>query len=71
MYAEFGDKLDLETNQSLQALAAALRAAGANSEFVEIPWGDHAFDALPGGLSGQLSLFYVERFLASVFSSAS
>ena len=48
-------------------LHAALTAAGANSEFVEIPWGDHAFDALPAGLSGQLSLFHVERFLADVF----
>ena len=31
MYAEFGDKLDLETNQALQALAAALRARA-------LPW---------------------------------
>jgi KipI family sensor histidine kinase inhibitor len=31
VYAEFGDRLDLETNQSLQALAAALRAR-------ELPW---------------------------------
>lgn len=48
-------------------LHAALTAVGVNSEFVEIPWGDHAFDALPAGLSGQLSLFHVERFLADVF----
>lgn len=45
----------------------ALREAGADSEFVEIPWADHAFDALPAGLSGQLSLYHVERFLAEVF----
>jgi KipI family sensor histidine kinase inhibitor len=31
VYAEFGDGLDLETNQALQALAAALRARG-------LPW---------------------------------
>ena len=48
-------------------LHAALTAAGARSEFVEIPWADHAFDALPAGLSGQLSMFHVERFLADVF----
>ena len=46
----------------------ALVAAGASSELIEIPWGDHAFDALPGGLSGQVALFHTERFLADVFS---
>ena len=45
----------------------ALVAAGARSELIEIPWGDHAFDALPGGLSGQVALFHTERFLADVF----
>ena len=48
-------------------LHAALTATGATSELVEIPWGDHAFDALPAGLSGQVALFYTERFLADVF----
>lgn len=48
-------------------LAERLRAAGASSELVEIPWAEHAFDAIPGGLSGQLSWFHTERFLASVF----
>ena len=41
MYAEFGDKLDLETNQSLQALAAALRAR-------ELPWVRDVVPALCG-----------------------
>ena len=49
-------------------LHAALTAAGAKSELVEIPWGDHAFDALPAGLSGQVALFHTERFLADVFA---
>ncbi|MEO7133416.1 MAG: alpha/beta hydrolase [Vicinamibacterales bacterium] len=44
-------------------LHAHLIAAGATSQFVEIPWADHAFDAIPGGLSGQLSLWYTEQFL--------
>jgi len=48
-------------------LHEALRAAGAASELIEIPWADHAFDALPGGLSGQVALFHTERFLAGVF----
>ncbi len=42
-----------------------LQAAGAQSLLLEIPWAEHAFDALPWGLSGQLSQYYVERFLAS------
>ncbi len=42
-----------------------LRAAGGRVVLLEIPWAEHAFDALPGGISGQLSLYYVERFLAS------
>ena len=45
-------------------LHTRLQAAGASSVLLEIPWAEHAFDALPGGLSGQLSLFYTERFLA-------
>jgi hypothetical protein len=41
-----------------------LRAAGATSVFLDIPWAEHAFDAIPNGLSGQLSLYYTEEFLA-------
>jgi KipI family sensor histidine kinase inhibitor len=41
VYAEFGDKLDLETNQSLQALAAALRARN-------LPWVRDIVPALTG-----------------------
>jgi acetyl esterase/lipase len=41
-----------------------LRASGATSVLLEIPWAEHAFDAIPNGLSGQLSLYYTERFLA-------
>jgi acetyl esterase/lipase len=41
-----------------------LRAAGATSVLLEIPWAEHAFDAIPHGVSGQLSLYYTERFLA-------
>ena len=40
-----------------------LQAAGANSVLLEIPWSEHAFDHVPHGLGGQISLYYVERFL--------
>ena len=49
----FGRELDLR-----------LRQAGAVSVFLEIPWAEHAFDALPNGISGQIALYYTERFLA-------
>ena len=50
----------------LRALHAALTAAGASAQYVEIPWADHAFDAIPGGLGGQLSLWRTEQFLGAV-----
>jgi acetyl esterase/lipase len=34
--------------------------------YVELPWAEHAFDAVPNGLGGQLSLYLIERFLAVV-----
>jgi acetyl esterase/lipase len=40
-----------------------LRAAGATSVLLTIPWAEHAFDAIPNGPSGQLSLYYTEQFL--------
>jgi hypothetical protein len=30
-----------------------------------MPWGEHAFDELPSGLSAQVALYYTERFLAA------
>ena len=41
-----------------------LHENGATSVLLEIPWAEHAFDALPNGLSGQIALFYTERFFA-------
>jgi acetyl esterase/lipase len=36
------------------------------SVFIEIPWAEHAFDAVFNGVSNQLALYYTERFLAWV-----
>lgn len=41
-----------------------LTATGNQSIFIDIPWADHAFDEVPNGWSGQLSLYTTERFLA-------
>lgn len=41
-----------------------LRSLGNTSVFIEIPWAEHAFDAVFNGVSNQLALYYTERFLA-------
>jgi acetyl esterase/lipase len=41
-----------------------LLATGNTSVFLEIPWAEHGFDAVSGGPSAQISLYYTERFLA-------
>ena len=48
-----------------------LRAAGSTSVYLEIPWAEHAFDIVRNGPSGQLSLYYTERFLAWALARAS
>lgn len=45
-----------------------LQAAGTPSVLLEIPWSEHAFDEVPHGLGGQLSLYYVERFLSATLA---
>jgi acetyl esterase/lipase len=47
-----------------QDLAKRLKASGTQAVFLEIPWADHAFDAVFNGVSNQLVLYYTERFLA-------
>ncbi|MFN6561158.1 MAG: alpha/beta hydrolase [Nostoc sp. ChiSLP01] len=41
-----------------------LHASGNTAVFLEIPWAEHAFDAVFNGVSNQLALYYTERFLA-------
>ena len=45
-----------------------LETAGARSVLLELPWSEHAFDAVPHGLAGQVSLYYTERFLAATLA---
>jgi acetyl esterase/lipase len=40
-----------------------LRSARTTSVFLEIPWAEHSFDVIANGPSGQISLYYAERFL--------
>ena len=41
-----------------------LQAAGNQAVLLEIPWAEHAFDAVFNGVSNQFALYYTERFLA-------
>jgi acetyl esterase/lipase len=43
-----------------------LREVGVTSFLVELPWSEHAFDIIPSGLGGQVSLYYIERYLAGI-----
>jgi acetyl esterase/lipase len=47
-----------------RALFEKLRATGNRAVWLELPWAEHAFDAVFNGVSNQLALYYTERFLA-------
>jgi acetyl esterase/lipase len=47
-----------------RAMADRLRGAGNAAVFLEIPWAEHAFDAVDRGISSQVALYYTEQFLA-------
>ncbi|MGQ4649765.1 alpha/beta hydrolase fold domain-containing protein [Lyngbya aestuarii] len=56
--AKFGRRL-YEQLQTTENLAV----------WLEIPWAEHAFDAVFNGVSNQLALYYTERFLAWALQS--
>lgn len=49
-----------------KALYQQLLAAQNQAVFIEIPWANHAFDAIFHGPSNQLALYYTERFLRAL-----
>ncbi|MDJ0651253.1 MAG: alpha/beta hydrolase [Xenococcaceae cyanobacterium MO_188.B19] len=46
-----------------------LREVNNLAVLLEIPWAEHAFDAVFSGIGNQLALYYTERFIASVLYS--
>ena len=46
-----------------------LRTTDNPAVWLEIPWAEHAFDAVFFGISNQLALYYTERFLASTMNN--
>jgi acetyl esterase/lipase len=47
-----------------------LQSTGNTVILLEIPWAEHAFDAVFNGVSNQLALYYTERFLAYFLKSS-
>ena len=41
-----------------------LAMTGTTVALLELPWAEHAFDRLANGPGAQVSLYYLERFLA-------
>ncbi|MBW4653180.1 MAG: alpha/beta hydrolase [Kaiparowitsia implicata GSE-PSE-MK54-09C] len=60
----YGGKDRIVLPQFGRAMAAQLQASGSPTVLIELPWADHAFDAVFQGVSNQLALYYTERFLA-------
>ncbi|MBW4487939.1 MAG: alpha/beta hydrolase [Trichocoleus desertorum ATA4-8-CV12] len=47
-----------------QRMYQRLRAVGSPVALLELPWAEHSFDEVFQGLGSQVTLYYVERFLA-------
>ena len=60
----YGGKDHIIQSKYGKKLAQKLKYQGNQAVFIEIPWADHAFDAVFSGMSNQLALYYTERFLA-------
>ncbi|WP_347342571.1 alpha/beta hydrolase [Coleofasciculus sp. FACHB-1120] len=58
-----GSRDNLVQLKFIQQMHQRLLADGNTSVLLEIPWAEHAFDAVFQGLSNQLALYHTERFL--------
>ena len=65
IYAGRDHLVQAKFGQRLYDKLIATDNAGA---YLEIPWAEHAFDAVFFGVSNQLALYYTERFLASTMN---
>ncbi len=60
----YGGKDHLVEARYGKKLADRLRSFDTPTVYIEIPWANHAFDAIFNGTSNQVALYYTERFLA-------
>jgi acetyl esterase/lipase len=51
-------------------LQRKLWASGNRAVLLEIPWAEHAFDAVPPGIGSRLALHYIEQFLTQSLTSS-
>jgi acetyl esterase/lipase len=64
----YGGQDHLVESRFGRKLATNLQTFGTPTVFIEIPWANHAFDAIFNGTSNQLALYYTERFLARLLT---
>jgi acetyl esterase/lipase len=67
----YGGKDHLVEARYGKKLADRLRSFDTPTVYIEIPWANHAFDAVFNGTSNQVALYYTERFLAQVLKFGS
>jgi acetyl esterase/lipase len=60
----FGGRDDIVEARYGESMGRALAASATPAAALEIPWANHAFDAVFNGPSSQLALYYTERFIA-------
>jgi acetyl esterase/lipase len=65
----YGRKDHVVQSKFGRRLSEQLKKTGNEVAFIEIPWAEHAFDAVPQGVSNQMALYYTERFLAWALKS--
>ncbi len=66
----FGGRDHLVKPEFNRGAAAALRGAGVRVVAVELPWAEHGFDMVPGGLGAQLALDTMLGFLGEAIGVA-
>ena len=59
----YGGRDNVVQSKYGRRLYERLKREGNKVVFIEMPWADHAFDTVFNGISGQVSLYYTERFL--------
>jgi acetyl esterase/lipase len=60
----YGSRDHIVESRFGRMLDATLRKSGVTSVLLELPWSEHAFDAVPNGMGRYISLRYTERFVA-------
>ncbi len=65
----YGDRDHIVEAKFGRRMYQRLLTSQTTTVFLEIPWAEHAFDAVFNGVNNQLALYYTERFLAWAFFS--